>query len=332
MVAGAQRPFCALKSCSIPNIKLPHVVVCSLSSLPPLLTLPISIVCLRHTPLRFPFVTPSRYASPGRPLFFYSVYVFTYGNVLVQMRILYERDPSRVQSRPRILPWEQRVFAEFVHYQRLAQLVQVLSELRIAGLCCLFPHLAWVRKVISLPPILFHIVSGRCPKGAHTALLWVAHEGDSDSLDQTSYKGAISLFELVLLASVNSAGMGHHCPDTIPRRLQGPFDKRVLGEKNICKLGSRVKRDGGQILGTNFHYLFLGGELDRGRCHAVQLGRNGHDPWGRGVGELGCLPHQRKQAVDEQKVSEVIDSKVTIDPIRGYVEFIHANARICDNL
>lgn len=244
-------------------------------------------------------------------------YVLKYANVLVtQMRMVYEYVTRPVQSGAGILPWEQCVFAEFVHYQRLAQLVQVLSELCVAGRCCLHPHLPWIREVTSLPSILFHIVSGRRPKGAHATLLWATHEGDSNSLDQTPHKGTISLFELVLLASVNSAGMGHECPDTISGRLQGSFDNCVLGEKNVCKFGSRVKRDGGQILGTDLHHFLLGVELDRGRSHTVQLGRNGHDTRRRGIGELGCLPHQGKQAVDEQKVTKVIDCKVAVKPIR----------------
>jgi len=200
----------------------------------------------------------------------YNVYVFKYANVVViQMRMVYECVLGRVQSSARIFPWEQCVFAEFVHYQRLAQLVQVLSELCAADRCCLHPHLAWVREVISLPSILFHIVSGRCPKGAYTTLLWVTHEEDSDSLDQTPYKGTISLFELVLLTSVNSAGMGRHCPNTISGGFQGSFDNCVLGENNVCKFGSRVKRDGGQIFGTDLQHFLLGGELDRGRRHTV---------------------------------------------------------------
>ena len=43
------------------------------------------------------------------------------------------------------------------------------------------------------------------------------------------------------------------------------------------------------------------------------LGRNGHDTRGRGVGDLGRLPHQGKQAVDEQKVTKAIDCKVAVE-------------------
>lgn len=91
--------------------------------------------------------------------------------------------------------------------------------------------------MISLPP------TRRRPKGTYAALHWIVHEGDGDSLDQAAYKRTVSLFDLILLTSVNGAGMGCHDQDTISGRFWGSFDQRVLGEKNVCKLDPRVKRD-----------------------------------------------------------------------------------------
>ena len=149
--------------------------------------------------------------------------------------------------------------------------MRALPKLRIANSYRLLPHLPWICEAVTLPPTLFQVFNGGRPKSTHAALLSVAHEGNSDSLDQTVHMGTISSFELVLLISVDGAGMGSCGEDVISGRFQDSFDQRVLGEKDVWELGPRVECDSGQILGTVFHD-FLGGELDRRRSHMVQLG------------------------------------------------------------
>ena len=49
-------------------------------------------------------------------------------------------------------------------------------------------------------------------------------------------------------------------------------------------------------------------------------------------GSLDSLPRQGKQAVDKQKVIKMVDRKMAINLIEGYVELVYANARTPDDL